>query len=917
MSDRSIDFPPRDQALRKDVRTLGALVGDVLREQCGDTLFSDVETARKAAIARREDTAGAEAALDAATRGLEPQRAEELIRSFATYFRVVNLAETVHRVRRRRAYQLDPENPQPGGLVDTFRILRDAGLDAEAVAGLLSQLSIEPVFTAHPTEATRRTLLEKEQRIADVLLSRLAGAETDAEAAASRASIRREVTSGWQTEEQPSARPSVADEREHVLFYVAGTLYRCLPAFYRALASAFDEVFDGAPLRDVASIVKFASWVGGDMDGNPNVTAETLEASLVRHRSLVLGRYLDELDRLYRRLSQTRGRAGFDPALTKRIERDPLRAQILESMPARHRDMPYRVLLTLIYQRLARTRSDEAEGYRTPQSFDDDLALIADSLVSHGGIHAGLDLVEALRLRLRTFGFHLATLDVRQDAEVHRRVIGHLMGDDGWQARGAETRAALLADVLRLGKGPAIDADGDEQARSTLDVFRAIGRCRARFGDQAVGPYIISMAQGVDDVLSVLVLARWAGLSDDDGDVPLDVAPLFETVPDLEAAAAVLTTLVTHPIYRAHLARREDRQTVMVGYSDSNKDGGLASSRWALYRAQAALAAVATDHGIGLVIFHGRGGTVSRGGGKTRRALLAAPPGSVAGRLRATEQGEVIHAKFALEAIALRNLEQAASGVLVATAPGVIVRDAGSAEDAEQTAGDDAAWHAVMSTVADTSRAAYRALVYETPAFIDYFRQATPIDVIERMAIGSRPSSRRAKQGLANLRAIPWVFAWTQSRHLFPGWYGLGTGLEAAVGKHGVAAVSSAVRDWPFLVAVLADVEMVLAKADLPIAARYAELAEGDAKSIFTRIRAEYDRTVAQILALKGRKVLLDDDPSLRRAILLRNPYVDPMSLLQVDLLRRWRDTGRTDEALLQALFATVRGIAEGLQNTG
>lgn len=906
MADRTVDFPPRDQALREDVRALGALVGEVLREQCGEDLFADVETARKAAIQRREGTAGAEAALDLATRGLEPARAEALVRSFATYFRVVNLAETVHRVRRRRAYLLDPEHPQPGSLLETFRALRRGGIDAPGAEALVRDLRIEPVFTAHPTEATRRTLLEKEQRIADALLDQLAQRQTPAEAAASRQRVRLEVTAGWQTEEQPSGRPSVAEEREHVLFYVAGTLYRSLPAFYESLTEAFADVFGEVPASlERTPVVRFASWVGGDMDGNPNVTAETIEASLERHRNLVLGRYLGELDGLYRLLSQTRGRAGFDPAIEQRIAGDPLRSPIVGSMPPRHRDMPYRVLLTLVYERLRRTRGDQSEAYGGPQALDDDLALIADSLARHRGDHAGRAPVERLRLRLRCFGFHLATLDVRQDAEVHRRVIGRLLGDESWAARRPATRARRLAEILRLGTAPATP-DADDEARATLEVFRAIARCRQRFGSEAIGPYIISMAQGVDDVLSVLVLARWAGLCDSDGAVPLDVAPLFETVPDLEAAPAVTTALVTQPIYRAHLARRGDRQTVMIGYSDSNKDGGLASSRWALYQAQTALTGAASAHGIGLVIFHGRGGTVSRGGGKTRRALVAAPPGSVAGRLRVTEQGEVIHAKFAFEAIALRNLEQAASGVLAATAPAAV----------SGGAGDPAAWHAVMATIAAESRTAYRALVYGTPEFPDYFRQATPIDVIERMAIGSRPASRRGQGGLASLRAIPWVFAWTQSRHVLPGWYGLGSGLEAAVGRHGAEAVAAAVTGWPFLVAVLADVEMVLAKADMAIAARYAELADTD-KAVFPRVRAEFERTVAQILALKGRAALLDDDLSLRRAIRLRNPYVDPMSLLQVDLLRRWRATGRTDEALLRALFATVRGISEGLQNTG
>jgi len=436
-------------------------------------------------------------------------------------------------------------------------------------------------------------------------------------------------------------------------------------------------------------------------------------------------------------------------------------------------------------------------------------------------------------------------------------------------------------------------------------VFRAIAECRTRYGAHAIGPYIISMAHGVDDVLTVLLLARWGGLAEADGAVPLDVAPLFETLDDLRDAPDVLRGLLEDDLYRAHLRFRGNRQVVMLGYSDSNKDGGIAASRWAVQRAQAALVATLEPAGIDLTIFHGRGGTVSRGGGKLTRAVLSAPPGSVRGRLRVTEQGEVISANYGLRGIALRTLEQAVGAVAVATAlpPNPDAR-------APQ-------WEALMDDIAATSHAAYRALAYDDARFVQYFRLATPIDVIERMPMGSRPPARRSGSGIEQLRAIPWVFAWTQSRSVLPGWFGLGTALERAVARHGEDAVAEMLRHWPFLKALVDDVEMVLAKADIGIAARYAQLAGALEPVFFPVIEAEFDRTVGLVLRLKGTTALLDEDPVVQRAIRLRNPYVDPMSLLQVDLLARWRAAGRADDELFGALLATVRGIAQGLQNTG
>jgi phosphoenolpyruvate carboxylase len=573
----------------------------------------------------------------------------------------------------------------------------------------------------------------------------------------------------------------------------------------------------------------------------------------------------------------------------------------LAALPARYHDMPYRVLFRLIAARLEATRRDMPDGYAAAAELERDLEMVIASLRAHRGEHAGLFGVQRLLRRVETFGFHLATIDVRQHAQVHRAVLATLLKDPDWSARPGAERLARLRRMLDQGEEPS--GSPDAQALRTLEVFKAIADCRTRFGPDAVGPYIISMTQGADDVLAVLALARWAGA----GHEAQDVAPLFETVTDLSAAPDVMRDLLAEPYYRAHLAKRGMHQMVMIGYSDSNKDAGIGASRWALHRAQAVLVQTIEASGVDLTFFHGRGGTVSRGGGKITSAILSAPPRSIRGRFRMTEQGEAINAKYGLRGIAMRTLEQTVSAVALATA---LPR----APDAREPA-----WTIMMEAIAQGSRAAYRALVYDDPQFVEYFRLATPIDVIQRMEMGSRPASRQTGEHseIEQLRAIPWVFAWTQSRHLLPGWYGLGTALDRATEQFGAAAVGEIAREWPFLRTLIDDVEMVLATTDLAIAARYARLAGTVGERFFPLIRAEFDRTVASVLALKRETALLDSDPALQRSILLRNPYVDPMSLLQVDLLARWRAAGRPDNEVFRALLASVRGIAQGLQSTG
>lgn len=902
---RSEDFEARDLPLRRDVGLLGGLLGEVLVEQGGEELYRREEAARLAAIGLRRGEAGAETKLQAALSGLGPELAAEVTRAFSSFFSLVNMAERVHRIRRRREHLRDPRSPQPGSLRDVVGRLAAGGLTLDELAGILSRVRIEPVFTAHPTEATRRTILRIEQRVARLLVDRIQQCDMiPAEEAANRARLREEITIAWQTEEQLRAKPTVMDEVEHVLFYLTDVLYRVVPPWFEEIEAAVDAAYgDGASASLPMPRLRFASWVGGDMDGNPSVGPGTLLEALERQRRLILEAYRRDVRELFLHLSQSLSRVEVEPELTARIEAyHALMPGIRETIPSRFHHMPYRVFLWQIWARLGATADGGEGAYPSAADLEADLALVAGSLERHGGRHAGWHRVRRLLRRVRVFGFHLASLDVRQDAAVHREAVARLLGRPDLPNLAPGERARVLAQALEREAAPPAGDAGGELAR-TLEVFRAIAAARRRHGEDSVGTYIVSMAAGVDDVLAVLLLARAAGLEEPDGGVPLDVAPLLETVDDLERGGAILRRLAADPVYARHLAGRGRRQMVMLGYSDSSKDGGIAASRWALHRAQEALAEAASESDLELVLFHGRGGTVGRGGSKPRQAVLAAPHGAVAGGLRVTEQGEIIHAKYGLRGIAQRTLELMGGAVVEAMAgPG---------------AAAPAPWREAMDTLARSGRAAYRALVWEDPDLTPYFRAATPIDVIERLDIGSRPASRRPGGGVESLRAIPWVFAWTQSRHLLPGWFGVGSGIAAAVEAHGEDLLRGMARDWPFFATLLADVEMVLAKADLDIAARYARLAGPAGERVFPRIREEFERTVRWVLRLRGQKELLEAEPVLRRAIRLRNPYVDPMSLLQVRLLERWRAGGRRDAAMEAALKATVRGIARGLQNTG
>jgi len=902
---QDITFETKDQPLRDDVRILGTLVGDLLRDQGGPELFDLVENARLRSIRRRENNEIPGEELADLVRNLDLSLAMEVIRAFSTYFQMVNTAEKVHRIRRRREYHQEYGQYQPGGLEETFIKLKAAGLGIEEIRSLLNGLRIEPVFTAHPTEPTRRTILRKEQNIVRRLIDMLNPTMTAQETFVCLQNIRLEMTTGWQTDENPSEQMTVADELEHVLFFMTDVLYRAMPPFYEDIESALERVFgvEGQNVL-VPSIVHFASWVGGDMDGNPNVNAKTIRSTMARQRSLILDLYYRECATISAKLSQSTSRVTVDDAIMERIEHyRGFFQHAYHAVPARHREMPYRVFLRLVQERLQATYDDDAYPYESADQLCDDISLLAKSLSAHKGQHAGLFAVKRLLRRIETFGFHFMTLDVRQDAMVLRQVVGELLGEDDWLEMSADGRLVRIVEAIR-----ARDSVSDQQsvlARKTLAVFQAIGFCRRKYGPSAIGPFIVSMTQGADDILSVLLLANWSELHNRRDEVPLDIAPLLETVGDLKRGTEILRAMLDNELYRNHLRQRDDKQTVMIGYSDSNKDSGLAAARWALQNAQVDLVKVVSECDIELHLFHGRGGTISRGGGKTHTAVLGAPPGTVNGHLRVTEQGEIINEKYGLRGIALRTLEQMTGSVALATAL------------PEHRGNDKAGWHDMMTVIADVSRATYRELVFETPEFYDYFRLATPIDLIERMRIGSRPASRRSGKGVDNLRAIPWVFAWTQNRLILPGWYGIGSGIAAAAKKFDEGAFSDMFREWYFMRALTADAEMVLAKADLGVAKIYSELAGDLHDRFFPIIEKEFELTRDLILRYSGEETLLEADFTLQRAIMLRNPYVDPMSLMQVDLLRRWRETNCEDDDLFRTLLASVNGIAQGLQNTG
>ncbi|MBU8896516.1 phosphoenolpyruvate carboxylase [Corallococcus sp. H22C18031201] len=884
---------PVDPPLRRDVRLLGRLLGEVLVEQEGPALFELEERVRHLAIQRRrgpmEGRRAAAAELAQVLQRLPLSQAEPVLRAFAVYFQLVNLAEQHHRIRRARAHASEGvTRPQRGSLEATMRELKRAGVPPARVREALDGMRVTLTLTAHPTQAVRRTLLEKLYRLAQLLEERDRCRLTPRERAENLAAMREEITALWQTDELRRERPTVGDEVKNVLWYVEEMLADEVGCVPESLAWAFERAY-GEPLGPVATPVRVHSWVGGDMDGNPLVTPEVFADTLRAHHARGLRLLLREVARLGGMLSQSVRHVAPGDALERSLAEDARELpEVAKLQGARTEGEPWRRKLRFMEERLlrglrfveARRQGVDAKlpdaAYHSPEALMADLGVLERSLAEARGDQAGLREVRRMHERVRALGLGLAELEIRAPAE--DAVSATRAAEGGPPA--SEGGARLMAVLERLKEAQAV---GSEAVCRTL---------------------ILSMASTAEDVLAALACARRAGLWDDArGCATVDVVPLFEQLGALDAGPDVLRALFANPVYRRHL-RARGVQEVMVGYSDSGKEVGLLAASAALYRAQVALTEVARANGVTLRLFHGRGETVARGGGPAQTAILALPPGTVAGAYKATEQGEAMDHKYARPELARRTLELVVGGVLLHTL------DAQPRPPPEE----EATYRAAFDALAEDGRRAYRALVWDEPRFVPFFMAATPVEEIAALPIGSRPSKRKAG-GLETLRAIPWSFAWTQSRAILPGWYGVGTALEALAARPGGAALSQRMyREWPFFRSVIDNVTMVLAKADMAIASRYAALAPSATRPLWRAIRAEYMRTRRQVKRLTGEARLLDNMPQLQRSISLRNPYVDPMSFLQVELLRRKREgSGDVDRPLL----LTLNGIAAGMRNTG
>ncbi|MDP1568613.1 MAG: phosphoenolpyruvate carboxylase [Vicinamibacterales bacterium] len=891
--------------LRRDVRLLGTLLGRVIREQAGVELFNAVEALRTLAIRHRE-RAQNEGASDPADLALM-QEAERLVdvlpvheaygltRAFAIYFDLTNLAETAHRRRRRRAARLRrDEAPQPGTLRGTLRRLRASGCDRDAVLGRLREVEVVPVFTAHPTEVSRRTVLFKHRRIAAALDQLDRVPLTDADAAAHEAIITAEITALWQTDDVRRRRPSVLDEVRMGLDYYTDVLIDTMPVVYEELGAAFADAYGERPDNDaLPRVVRFGSWIGGDGDGNPHVTPEVTRAALRMAREAILDAYVHRLEALVERLSASTMRVPVSEALQARLDEYTRTIPSLDPLPDRRSPTEvYRHLLGYMGWRLraARDHPGTDHGYPDAAAFTQDLRAIRDSLRDNHGARVAALLIDPLLRQVETFGFHLHAIDLRQHARVHARA---------------------LADLEGASERPGLPAPPSGDTRRLLDSLRGLADLKRAYPPPAIRSYVISGARGVEDVLTLVRLLETSGVQvaatgADPGVMPV---PLFESIDDLRHAPDVCRDLWTRTDYARLLASWGGRQEVMLGYSDSNKDGGMLTSTWEIYRAHRALHDVARDCGVTLGLFHGRGGTVGRGGGPTHRAITSQPPGAFDGAIKITEQGEVLNWKYADPVLAERNLSLMVAAALDAR---INLRPPAPA--------DEARWHAAMETLSADAYAYYRAEIAEHPDTLPYFEQATPVAELDHARIGSRPARRGEARGLDDLRAIPWVFGWMQSRHVLPAWFGVGYALDrfAEGGAAHAALLREMMQAFPLFQDLVRNVEIGLAKADLSIAARYAALVTdrslGD--RVFNRLSAEFARTRRLVLQVTGQSDLLEQNPVLARSIRLRNPYVDPLSLIQVTLLSRKRGGERSD-ALDYALAATINGIAAGLRNTG
>ena len=925
----------KDQPLMDDIRLLGRILGDVIREQEGQAAFDLIEQVRQLSVAyRRNDDQDAEKSLKSLLKGLSGDQTVSVIRAFTYFSHLANLAEDRHHIRRREIHER-AGNTQEGSIEVALARLRWAGIPVKAVAQTLAHSLISPVLTAHPTEVQRKSILDAERAIAALLVARDDIAQraqlfnsskdtlTPRQLADNELQLSAQVTQLWQTRLLRYSKLTVEDEIDNALSYYQATFLTEIPKLYAALERELGE-------RDLATFLRMGQWIGGDRDGNPNVTAKSLQEALRRQSDLVLRHYLTEVHYLGGELSMSQRLAGNTAALQALAARSPDTSQHRE-------DEPYRRALIGVYARLAATLKNLSGGeaarhavapqnpYATSEEFLADLRVIEDSLRDNHGRALVEQRLSPLIRAVQVFGFHLATVDLRQSSDQHEAVVAELLATAGLQADYSQLNEAakrelllqLLSDARPL---RVVGASYSERCQSEMAIFERARLSVQLYGHEAIRHYIISHTESVSDLLEVLLLQKEVGLlngriNDGQSRATLIVSPLFETIDDLRHAASIMREYYALPHIAALIQRSGAEQDIMLGYSDSNKDGGIFTSNWELYQAELALVALFDElsqpNPVQLRLFHGRGGTVGRGGGPSYQAILAQPPGTVRGQIRLTEQGEVIASKYANPEIGRRNLETLVAATLEAT----LLQPTKPASQAFLEAAAD---------LSAASMSAYRDLVYGTKGFESYFFSSTPIREIAELNIGSRPASRKASQRIEDLRAIPWGFSWGQCRLTLPGWYGFGSAVQAFVNQEGKTAkqqwalLQKMYRQWPFFRTLLSNMDMVLAKSDMALALRYSELVADTRlrKRVFQAIEVEWKSTAEALALITGEANRLANNPALERSIRHRFPYIDPLHHLQVELIRRWRN-GEDNERVKTGIHISINGIAAALRNTG
>lgn len=911
--------PAGNAQLRNDIRFLGRILGDTISEQEGKDAFALVERIRQTSIRyRRNEDRKAQESLEKNLGKLSSHEVIQVIRAFSNFSHLANIAEDQHQIWHHRAHEMDAVQCE-GSMACALRRALDAGITSAQLKAFFDGALVSPVLTAHPTEVQRKSIRDRERDIARLLEDRDRLRLTPQEAAANEEALRRAILAIWQTGDLRRTRLAVIDEVANGLSYYDYTFLRELPRFYAALEDRLKSEDPSWRSAELPAFLRIGSWIGGDRDGNPHVTADVLRQTLGMQSNRALSFYLEELHELGGELSLDDDAVKVSGDLRALSDRSPDRS------PYRTHE-PYRRAISGIYARLAATAVlldrrapmrravGEAPPYAAAEELHADLDVIDRSLMANGSELLARGRLRSLRRAVDVFGLHLAGLDLRQNSDVHERTIAELFGaaESGieYSALTEEMKVDLLRQELgtaRLLASPFVSYSA--QSRSEIAMLNAALEAHRHYGKGSVPNYVISMTHGLSDILETALLLREGGLlRPQTAELDVNIIPLFETIADLRACGAIMDRLFAIPEYRCLVAGRGDNQHVMLGYSDSNKDGGFLTSGWELYKAEMALIDVCRRHGIRLCIFHGRGGSVGRGGGPSYQAILAQPLGAVQGSIRLTEQGEVIAAKYSNADVGRRNLEVLAAATLEATLL--------SAEGAHRAQYADA-----MEELSRHAYQAYRRLVYETDGFERYFWESTVIGEIAHLNIGSRPAFRASSMRLADLRAIPWVFSWSQCRLMLPGWYGFGSAVMAWLAAHprgGMARLQEMYRKWPFFQMILSNMEMVLAKADIATASRYAKLVEDPklAQAIFALLRAEWRRTIDALLKVTRQATLLERNPLLAQSIRYRFPYLDPLNHLQIELLKRHR-AGDTDELIVKGIHLTINGIAAGLRNSG